>query len=197
LFNSLGSGLPYSQYYKFSFLERHYFSNGGRKSVVWAFRLRGGVAELYDPNNTTPVPPTRKFFAGGSGSIRGWKSRDLAAFENPDQGGNVILEGNIESRISLFPESGKFWFFNLDNIMGVVFVDYGNLWNKLMEIQPANIAIAAGTGLRYETFVGPLRFDLGLRVYDPKEPAGQRWIFSKKLLTGSFSVIQVGIGQAF
>ena len=197
LFNSLGSGLPYSEYYKLSFLERHYFSNGGRKSVVWAFRIRGGVAELYDPNNTTPVPPTRKFFAGGSGSIRGWKSRDLAVFDNPDQGGNVILEGNVETRVSLFPASGKFWFFNLDNIMGVVFIDYGNLWNKLREIQPANIAIAAGTGLRYETFVGPLRFDLGLRVYDPKEPAGQRWIFSKKLLTGSFSVIQVGIGQAF
>jgi len=197
LFNSLGSGLPYSQYYKVSFLARHYFSDGGRKSVVWAFKLRGGVAELYDPDNTTPVPPTRKFFAGGSGSVRGWKSRDLAAFDNPDQGGNVILEGNMESRVSLFPESGKLWFLNLDNIMGVMFVDYGNLWNSLNEIKGYSIAIAAGAGLRYETFVGPIRFDLGLRVYDPKQTPARQWIFNQKFLTGSFSVVQIGIGQAF
>ena len=197
LFNTLGSGLPYAEYYKFSFLARHYFSDGSRKSVVWAFKLRGGVAELYEPNNTTPVPPTRKFFAGGSGSVRGWKSRDLAAFANPDQGGNVIFEGNIESRVCLFPQSGKFWFLNLENIIGVMFVDYGNLWNKLNEIQTSNIAIATGAGLRYETFVGPLRFDLGLRVYDPKEPPARQWIFNRKLLTESFSVVQIGIGQAF
>ncbi|HTX20161.1 MAG TPA: BamA/TamA family outer membrane protein [Bacteroidota bacterium] len=197
VFNSLGSGLPYSQYYKFSFLERQYFSDGTKNGVVWAFRLHGGVAELYDPANTTPVPPTHKFFAGGSGSVRGWKSRDLAAFENPDQGGNVILEGNIESRVPLFSEGSKFWFLNLDNFMGALFVDYGNLWNNLSEMEIANVAIAAGGGLRYQTFVGPLRFDLGLRVYDPKEPQGQRWIFGKKFLTGSFSVVQIGIGQAF
>ncbi len=197
LLGSFGSGLPYSEYYKLSFLSRYYFSSGRSKSVVWAFRLRGGVAELYDPDNETPVPPTRKFFAGGSGSIRGWKSRDLAAFANPDQGGNVILEGNVEARASLFPESGKLWFLNLDNILGVIFVDYGNLWNGLPEIKGRSIAIAAGTGMRYATFVGPLRFDLGFRVYDPKETPSQQWIFKQKFFTGSFSIVQIGIGQAF
>lgn len=197
LIGSLGSGLPYAEYYKLSFLVRHYFSDGGRKSVVWALRLHAGAAQLYNPDNTTPVPPTRKFFAGGSGSIRGWKSRDLAAFGNPDQGGNVILEGNIETRISLFPSSGKLWIMNLDNLMGVMFIDYGNLWNGLAEIKGSSIAIAAGFGLRYETFVGPLRFDLGLRVYDPKEAPDRQWLFNRKLLTESYSVIHIGIGQAF
>ena len=197
LFGSFGSGLPYSQYYKFSFITRDYFSDGGSNPVVWAFRVHAGVAELYDPDNDTPVPPTRKFYAGGSGSIRGWKSRDLAAFDNPDQGGNVILEGNIEARASLFPESGKLLFLNLDNILGVMFIDYGNLWNGLSEIKGNSIAIAAGTGLRYATFVGPLRFDLGFRVYDPKETPSQQWIFRQKFFTGSFSIIQIGIGQAF
>jgi len=197
LLGSRGSGLPYAEYYKLSFLVRQYFSDGGRKSVVWALRLHAGAAQLYNPDNTTPVPPTRKFFAGGSGSIRGWKSRDLAAFGNPDQGGNVILEGNIETRISLFPTSGKLWIINLDNLMGVMFIDYGNLWNGLAEIKGSSIAIAAGFGLRYETFVGPLRFDLGLRVYDPKEAPERQWLFNKKLLTESYSVIHIGIGQAF
>ena len=197
LLNSFGSGLPYAEYYKVEFLNRYYFSSGGLKSLVWAFRLHGGVAELYDPDNTTPVPPTRKFYAGGNGSIRGWKSFDLAAFDNPAQGGNVILEGNIETRVNLFPESGKLLFLNLDNILGVMFVDYGNLWNGLSEIKGNSIAIAAGTGLRYATFVGPLRFDLGFRVYDPKETPSQQWIFRQKFFTGSFSIVQIGIGQAF
>jgi outer membrane protein insertion porin family len=197
LLGSRGSTLPYAEYYKLSFLVRQYFSDGGRKSVVWALRLHAGAAQLYNPDNTTPVPPTRKFFAGGSGSIRGWKSRDLAAFGNPDQGGNVILEGNIETRISLFPRSGKLWIINLDNLMGVMFIDYGNLWNGLAEIKGSSIAIAAGFGLRYETFVGPLRFDLGLRMYDPKEPPDRQWLFNKRLLTESYSVIHIGIGQAF
>jgi len=197
LLNSFGSGLPYSEYYKVEFQNRYYFSSGGLKSVVWAFRLHGGVAELFDPDNNTPVPPTRKFYAGGNGSIRGWKSFDLASFDNPAQGGNVILEGNIETRVTLFPESGKLLFFNLDNILGVMFLDCGNLWNGLPEIKGRSIAIAAGTGLRYATFVGPLRFDLGFRVYDPKETPSQQWIFKQKFFTGSFSVVQVGIGQAF
>ena len=197
LLGSSGSGLPYAEYYKLSFLARQYFSDGGKKSVVWALRLHAGAAQLYNPDNSTPVPPTRKFFAGGSGSIRGWKSRDLAAFGNPDQGGNVILEGNVETRMSLFPGSGKLWIMNLDNLMGVMFVDYGNLWNGLAEIKWNSIAIAAGFGLRYETFVGPLRFDLGLRVYDPKEAPEHQWIFNKRILTESYSVIHIGIGQAF
>jgi outer membrane translocation and assembly module TamA len=86
---------------------------------------------------------------------------------------------------------------NLDNIMGVMFVDYGNLWNGLTEINGNSIAIAAGFGLRYETFVGPLRFDLGLRVYDPKEAPERQWLFNRKILMESFSVVHIGIGQAF
>jgi len=197
LFGSFGSNLPYAEYYKFSVLMRRYFSNGGVNPVVWAFRIHAGVAELYDPANSTPVPPTRKFYAGGSGSVRGWKSRDLAAFDNPDQGGDVILEGNIETRINLFPESGKFLFLNLDNISAATFIDYGNLWNGLAEIKGSSIAIAAGAGLRYATFVGPLRFDLGFRVYDPRNAPSQQWIFKQKFFTGSFSILQIGIGQAF
>ena len=81
--------------------------------------------------------------------------------------------------------------------MGVIFVDYGNLWDDLSDIKGRSIAIAAGSGLRYETFVGPLRLDLGFRVYDPKEPPAKQWIFNRKFFTESFSIIHIGIGQSF
>ncbi len=64
---------------------------------------------------------------------------DLAAFDNPAQGGNVVLEGNIEARASLFPEGGKLLFLNLENVLGAMFVDFGNLWNDLSEIRGNSI----------------------------------------------------------
>jgi outer membrane protein insertion porin family len=198
LFGNLGSHLPYSEYYKITGLARQYFSASAEKSVVWAFKLKGGFAQLYDPaKDSIPVPPTRKFYAGGSGSVRGWQSQDLAAFDKPDQGGNVLLEGNIESRIPMFPHSGKFWILNLDNFWSVFFVDFGNLWETLHDVQAKEIAIASGFGLRYDTFVGPLRFDIGFRMYDPNEEPGRQWIYQRKVFKETYSVIHFGIGQAF
>ncbi|MDE3057474.1 MAG: BamA/TamA family outer membrane protein [Bacteroidota bacterium] len=197
LLGSLGGGLPYAQYYKLSFLGRQYFSANEQHTFVWALKLRGGFAKLYNSHNQTPVPPTRKFYAGGSGSVRGWKSRGLSASGSPDEGGNAVIEGNIETRINLFPQGGSFLSINTANFWGVLFVDYGNVWSDVSLVRPRDIAIAAGVGLRYETFVGPLRFDVGLRVYDPNERAGQQWIFEKTLFTHSFSLINFGIGQAF
>lgn len=193
----LGSGLPFAEYYKISFIVRHYFCSDDMKALVWALKLRGGFAELYNSANTTPVPPTRKFYAGGSGSVRGWKSRDLAAFDKPDEGGNVNLEGSIESRIRLFLHPQKLWnFLNLDNLGAVLFADYGNVWNTLHDVRMHDVAVAAGVGLRYETFVGPLRVDFGMRMYDPKESPGREWIFNREFLNEGI-VVQFGIGQAF
>lgn len=197
LLGSLGGGLPYAQYYKLSFLARHYFPANEQHTFIWALKLRGGFAKLYNHANQTPVPPTRKFYAGGSGSIRGWKSRGLSANGTPDEGGNAIIEGNIETRIDLFPNGGSFLKMNLQSFWGVLFVDYGNVWSDVSLIRPRDIAIAAGAGLRYETFVGPLRFDVGLRVYDPNEISGRQWIFERKFFHDTFSLINFGIGQAF
>ncbi len=197
LLGSLGGGLPYAQYYKLSFLARHYFPANKQHTFIWALKLRGGFAKLYDRSNQTPVPPTRKFYAGGSGSVRGWKSRGLSANGSPDEGGNALIEGNIETRINLFPNGGSFLKMNLQSFWGVLFIDYGNIWSDASLIRPRDIAIAAGAGLRYETFVGPLRFDVGLRMYDPNEVAGRQWIFERKFFYDTFSLINFGIGQAF
>ncbi len=197
LLGSFGSVLPYAQYYKLSFLARHYFPANEERTFIWAIKLRGGFAKLYNRNNQTPVPPTRKFYAGGSGSVRGWKSRGLSATGSPDEGGNAIIEGNVETRFSLFPKGGSVLKINMENLWGVLFVDCGNIWSDVSLVRPRDIAIAAGFGLRYETFVGPLRFDVGLRIYDPNQATGRQWIVNRKLFTETFSLINFGIGQAF
>jgi outer membrane protein insertion porin family len=166
-------------------------------------KLKIGYQEKYgeSKNSGVSIPLNRRFFAGGSGSVRGWRARDLGAM--PDEliqfGGNFILEGSMEMRVNYFRGYGKLGWIKLDNIWGVYFLDFGNVWNDIADFKPKDIAIAAGIGFRYETFFGPFRFDYGFRLYDPKEAAGRQTIFRKKFFgeTLGNAVIHFGIGHAF
>jgi len=195
IFGSLG--LPFSEYYKASFIAKYFFSSEYNKSQVFAVKLQGGFAQLYNSKNTTPVPLPRRFFVGGSGSVRGWRDRQLAAFGDTIKGGNVAFEGSIESRTQLFPGGGQFLFLNTENIWSVLFFDYGNTWNKIDDATLKQVALAAGFGIRYETFVGPFRFDIAWRLYDPKAPVGQQWLYEQSFFKNSYSIVHFGIGHAF
>ncbi|MBI2430083.1 MAG: BamA/TamA family outer membrane protein [Ignavibacteriales bacterium] len=192
-----GFNLPYSEYVKVSFLLKHFFSGEISQSHVFAMKLQGGIAQLYNSANTTPVPLPRRFFVGGSGSVRAWKDKQLAAFGDSLKGGNIAFEGSLESRSQLFPNGGKFFVLNLDNLWSVLFLDFGNTWNKVGDVDLEQVAFAVGFGLRYETFVGPFRFDVAWRLFDPKKPAGQQWLYEQSFFHNSFSIVHFGIGHAF
>ncbi len=110
------------------------------------------------------IMPIERFFLGGSYSIRGYKP-DLAPPLNcfTDScgkshvvpiGGRSLLNINFELRFPLYK-----------NILGgVIFTDVGGLaQDKLAEIRPHNLLGASGFGLRCNTPVGPLRFDIGFK----------------------------------
>ena len=59
----------------------------------------------------------------------------------------------------------------------------------------SQIALAFGGGLRYETIIGPIRFDVGFKLYDPSEKPYYQWIFKRKFL--SSTTIHFGLGHAF
>ena len=161
---------------------------------MWAFKLRGGWAELYNKSrNKTEVPLTRRFFAGGSMSVRGWDSRDLAAFPLSREGGDVLIEGSVETRIQFLRQAGKIWIVDLESMWSVFFLDFGNVWKTAPDVVPSSIALAIGAGLRYDTFVGPLRFDIGFKLYDQKEPKERQWILDRKVAT----VFHFGIAHAY
>jgi len=193
-----GSTLPYSEYVKASGLMRQYYSLNAVNSSILAAKLKGGIAHRYN-KESAPVPLTRRFFAGGSGSVRGWNYRALSTLDTTQAqlGGNLLLEASIENRVQLFRNWGKFFFVDLEAMWGVMFVDAGNLWDEPSDVRLRDVGIAAGIGLRYETFIGPVRFDIGVRVYDPKEKAGAEWVFSKRLFHDTYSVFHFGLGHAF
>jgi len=179
--------LPFSQYYKFGWLYRRFF---GLNNSVFAFKFKLGVAnEFYIKSSKRfelqPIPINRRFFAGGSASVRGWRVRELGNVSNPALGGNVLIEANFENRIIFWRSFG-----------GVVFVDLGNLWDDLRYVKLNQFAVAGGFGLRYLTFFGGFRFDFGFKVYDPSSTS--KMIFKKT--AGQIlkeMVFHIGVGQTF
>lgn len=193
-----GLGLPYSEYYKITVLEKLFFTTNELQTNIFALKLRAGFASLYNPANKTPVPLPRRFFVGGSGSVRGWKDRALSAFSSSNVGGNVVIEGSLEQRLQIMPNGGTlFKTFELQRFWSVFFLDYGNTWLDFSSVRAQDIGLAVGVGLRYETFVGPLRIDVAWRLYDPAAPQNRQWLTQQSFFTTSYSLIHFGIGHAF
>jgi outer membrane protein insertion porin family len=204
LFKNIQPTLPFTQYYKATLLGRWYKDISRTKFNILAIKVEAGYENKYGESKHNPnrlIPLTRRFFGGGSGSVRAWKTRTLGAMsENEVQlGGNFMFEGNTELRVNHLRGLGKLWFLDLQNFWGVYFVDYGNVWRTLPEFRIKDIAVGAGIGIRYDTFLGPVRLDFGFRVYDPKEVIGKEWFFKKKFFKDVINngVLNFGIGHAF
>jgi outer membrane protein insertion porin family len=194
IFRRLGDTLPYSQYIKTTYAGRLYVPVDRRRYHILALKLQIGYGTLYARGNDTPIPIHRRYYAGGSGSVRGWKTRQLGTMEDPTVGGNVLLEGNIESRINMLRNLGELPI-DFRKLWGVVFVDYGNVWDRGRQIGFDEIALATGVGLRYDTLIGPIRIDFGWKLYDPKTDPGNKWLFERTFFRDI--TLHFGIGHAF
>ena len=193
----LNTKVPFAQYVKLMLQGQYYLDPGEPRGTIWAARIRVGAAELYG-QSPAPVPIYRRFYSGGSGSVRGWKARELGALPEPGKGGNALLEGSLEARLRPFENAGEFLSLDLRKLSFVVFGDAGNVWLDASNVRASEVAIAAGFGLRYDTVAGPIRIDFGLKVYDP-QVADRRWISERRFFPETFAggVIHLGIGQAF
>jgi outer membrane translocation and assembly module TamA len=100
------------------------------------------------------VPFAKKYFLGGATSIRGWGRYEVSPLsEGLAIGGTALVAMSSELRARL-----------KGNLGGVLFVDSGNVWTGLREIEFRELRTAVGLGLRYSTPVGPIRVDLGYQL---------------------------------
>jgi outer membrane protein insertion porin family len=158
---------------------RYYLPFGERLSLANRVQIGSIDALTDDPGN---VPFAKRFFLGGSSSIRGWGRYEVSPLGTSGLpiGGNSVFAFSSELRAVVRGSLG-----------GVLFLDGGNVWAGEWDVDPGDLRYAAGVGLRYQTAVGPIRFDFG-RQLNPidglvvnGEPALRKWR------------IHFSIGQAF
>jgi outer membrane protein assembly complex protein YaeT len=143
----LGSDLTYVSFYTQYSEARHI---GGR--VVWSSGLRLGLADAFDQ----VLIPSRRFFAGGGNSIRGFKLDALGPLDpylGRPEGGEAVLIVNNEIRFPLFKSLG-----------GAVFYDFGNVYATPRNLSLSDLRHGAGVGLRVNSLVGLVRLDLGFNL---------------------------------
>ncbi len=120
--------------------------------VVLAARGRIGVIVGAD---IASIAPSRRFYAGGGGSVRGYGYQAIGPQDGLGEpnGGRSLLELSAEARV----RTGL-----LDYTVSLVpFVDAGVV-NDGSVPSLHDIRVGAGLGLRYETGFGPIRVDVGV-----------------------------------
>ncbi len=192
LFNN---GLYFSQYFKIGTLNSFYLdiSDGRAASIVATHFELGDIVEYGGGDNIQPILSLYKYYMGGGNSIRGWGAQKGGILSNPSLGGKFLLEGSVEWRRKPFPPRSFLY-----PVWGVLFLDYGNVWESDGKFRFDQIALAAGFGIRYDTFIGPVRIDLGFKLYDPLGETGNKWLWDKlgDIFKNKYA-IQFGLGNAF
>ncbi len=139
---------------------RRYTRLGEAASV--ATRLHAGYIEAY--GDTEVVPHVHRFVSGGAYSVRGYPEQGLGpqTKEGYALGGDILLEANVELRAQFpFVAGHEGW----ENLWWGLFVDAGNVWPEWDEMKKEFLRYGTGFGIRYNTVVGPVRFDVGWPVF--------------------------------
>ncbi len=115
--------------------------------------LRGSMGSIAGQTGDK-VPSDIRFYAGGSGSVRGFGYQTIGPrlLARPI-GGASLIELSTELRLRFSEDIG-----------GVLFVDGGNVTNNQMPQFAEKIYYGAGTGFRYYSPIGPIRLDVAFPV---------------------------------
>jgi translocation and assembly module TamA len=147
-----------------------YYAIDDAERFTLAGRVKAGTiigAALED------VPTSRRFFAGGGGSIRGFEFQSASPRDFADNiiGGLSVFEASLELRT------------RINDTIGIVpFIDVGRAFEGPVP-DFGDLKIGAGIGLRYLTPIGPLRLDAAMPLNPgPDDP--------------SFA-LYLGLGQSF
>ena len=128
------------------------------RPVAWDDRVvvasRGRLASIVG-ENLREVPPTRRLYSGGGGSVRGYQQYFVGPvdFLNSPIGGLSVVEMNGEVRSRVW---GDLWL--------VGFVDAGSVSLDSVPSFEEGVQVAAGTGVRYASPIGPIRADLAFPI---------------------------------
>jgi translocation and assembly module TamA len=143
---------------------------GGGRTVV---ALRGLAGDTWGVSDVFSLPPDLRFYAGGSGTVRGYKFQSVGP-QFPDGtpiGGTAITAGSVELRQRF-----------LQNWGFTVFTDAGEVTARGTDFS-SKYGVGVGAGLLYFTSIGPIRAQVAFPAV--RLPNSGNW------------ELYIGIGQAF
>lgn len=153
---------------------RAFYSLGPEDRFTLAGRARLGSVLGSDIQNT---PRNYLFFSGGGGTVRGQPYQSLGVEEITGPNGPIKTGG-----MSVANLSAEVRWQVRERIGVVAFADYGEVWAEDGWNGGSEWHSGAGIGVRYNTPIGPLRFDVA-------GPTGGD--------TGEGVQLYLGLGQAF
>jgi outer membrane protein insertion porin family len=164
------------------------FAGGARLGLARGFRQE---AEL--PNGPAApggqgrviiedLPASERFYAGGDTTVRGYALDRLGDAAVLDQngfptGGDALAIFNAELRFPVWRALG-----------GVLFVDAGNVFARVSDLDPSRLKTSTGFGIRYRSPVGPIRVDFGIKLQPTTFANGTR---------EPRTALHISLGQAF
>ena len=183
-------------------------------NTIFAYRLNFGVAYPYGSNPSLPYE--KRFFIGGSNSVRAWPIRrlgpgayglvqDTETDQNAsidriqyslEQGGDMIFEMSAEIRkpligfidYALFLDAGNIWIVNSDvNLDDQPDSEGGDDGVFRFNSFFRELAIGAGLGLRLDFSFLIFRLDGAVQVVDPAQKMGNRFVLDDLNLLAPFN----------
>ena len=146
---NLGISLPPSDYKYFSL-------NGSHLSYrpitdITTLKLTGDINLARGYSNDS-LPFYKRYFGGGSGSVRGFGNKTLGPLypNGSAKGGEVSILGSANL---ITP---AFFFDNNENMRMSAFIDAGNIFDKTSNIDLGDIRMSAGFGFAYLSPIGPI-----------------------------------------
>ncbi len=123
-----------------------------------------------------------RFFAGGDNTVRGFAQDRLGEPATLDRnglpsGGNALLIFNTEVRVPVWR-----------GLTVAGFVDAGNVFLRVSNLDIGTVRGAAGVGVRYLSPIGPIRVDLGFKLSQQTFASGSR---------EGRTALHITVGQAF
>lgn len=193
--------IKFSQYFK---LDGEYsytqFLDASNRIV---YHTAMGIGVPY--GNSSILPFEKRYYGGGSNSLRAWQVRTLGpgSYNNSgvidymSQSGDMRVDFNIEYRTKLV------WVMELG-----AFIDAGNVWTLLpygdqvggnFDIRNAykEIALGYGLGLRFDFSFFLLRLDWGIKAYDPSKIGSDAWRFNNSWDVMKDTALHFAVGYPF
>ena len=148
---------------------------------ILALRALAGLAQGAGQYS---LPPDQRFYAGGSGTVRGYRFQSVGPlfYDGNPIGGTALNAGQAEFRQRIGPSLGF-----------AVFMDAGQVSQDVNPLD-STLRFGAGAGVRYYTPIGPLRVDFGIPVNRPHERSR---VTGQTTAVGDAFELYIGLGQSF